>query len=128
MTIHNNSKSILAIDDEYDIVNLMQSYLQMYGFKCITFTNSLEALEHFASNPNDCTIFISDIRIPSMNGYELVKQVKEINPLVTIIFMNALKKQTEFSNVLSDLKINAFIQKPFSLSTLKTLQEKVLAD
>jgi CheY-like chemotaxis protein len=50
MTSIRTNKSILAVDDELDIVNLMKQSLDMSGFKVRTFTNALAALEHFKSN------------------------------------------------------------------------------
>ena len=72
-----SSKSILAIDDEYDIVNLIQESLQRHRFKVCTFTKPSAALEHFISHSKDYGIVICDIRMPGMNGYEFVKQVKK---------------------------------------------------
>jgi CheY-like chemotaxis protein len=72
-------KSILAVDDELDILNLIKQSLDMNGFKVCTFTDALAALEHFKSNSRYYDIVISDIRMPGMNGYEFVKHVKNTN-------------------------------------------------
>jgi DNA-binding NtrC family response regulator len=117
----------LAVDDEHDIVNLIKQSLEVNGFQVYCFTDALAALEHFNLHPDDYHIVISDIRMPGMNGYEFVKQVKKINPQVKIILMSAFEiVNIEFSNVLPDVKIDAFIKKPFSLKTLRsTVWEKV---
>ncbi len=52
----------------------------MHGFKLCAFTDIFSALDHFNSNSEDHDIVISDIRMPGMNGYEFVKQLKKINP------------------------------------------------
>jgi DNA-binding response OmpR family regulator len=115
-----NTTSILVVDDEYDIVNLIKQSLEADGFKVCCFTDALAALEHFNSNSKDHHVVISDIRMPGMNGYEFVKLLKKINPKVMIILMSAFEiEDKEFSNVLPDVKIDTFIQKPFSLSKLK---------
>ena len=62
MTSIKTNKSILAVDDELDIVNLIKQSLDMSGFKVRTFTNALAALEHFKSNSRYYDIAISDIR------------------------------------------------------------------
>ena len=50
-----------------------------------------------------------------MNGYEFVKEIKKINPKVKVTLMSAFEfKDKEFLNVLPDVKIDAFVQKPFS--------------
>jgi CheY-like chemotaxis protein len=60
--------------------------------------------------------------MPGMNGYGFVKRVKKINPQVRIMLMNASEiKDSGFSNLLPDLKLDAFIKKPFSLMTLSNI-------
>src|ERR687888_557116 len=114
-----NNKSILVTDDEYDIVKLIQKSLQTYAFKVRTFTDHSAALEHFISHSKDYDIVISDIRMPSMNGYQFVKHVKERNSKVKVILMTAFEiDNKEFHNVLSDIKVDAFLQKPFSIQQL----------
>ena len=121
-----NSKSILVIDDESDIVNLVNESLRTDRFKVRTFTDPTAALEHFKSNSKDYDIVISDIRIPAMNGYQFVKHVKERNPKVKVILMTAFEiDNKEFHNILSDIKVDAFLQKPFSIQQLNDVVEKI---
>ena len=80
------------------------------------------ALEHFKAKSNDCGLISSDIRMPGMNGYEFVTHVKKINPKVKVILMSAFEIQDkEFHNVLSDIKVDRFLQKPFPLETMRNL-------
>src|SRR5919198_5939216 len=119
MTSIRTNKSILAVDDELDIVNLIKRSLDMNGFKVCTFTDALAALEHFKSNSRYYDIVISDIRMPGMNGYEFIKHVKNISPKVKAVLMSAFEiNNNEFYNLLPDIKIDAFLQKPFSTQQL----------
>ena len=77
-------------------------------------------------NCMDCTMMLSDIRMPGMNGYEFVRKVKESNPEVKIILMTAFEiEDKEFHNVLSDIKVDAFLQKPFSIEKLSDAIKKI---
>ena len=121
-----SSKSILAIDDEYDIVNLIQESLQRHRFKVCIFTEPSAALEHFISHFKDYDIVICDIRMPGINGYEFVKQVKKINPQVKVMLMSAFEiNDNEFHNLLPDIKVDAFLQKPFSIQQLNDVLQKI---
>jgi two-component SAPR family response regulator len=83
-----NSKSITVVDDERDIVNQIKRSLEaMDGLKVYTFTDPLAAL-----GCKDHPIVISDIRMPGMNGYEFVKQVKKIDSQVKIILMSSFER------------------------------------
>ena len=120
------SKSILVLDDEWDIVNLVKDSLHLNGFNVCTFTDPMAALEQFKANSKDYDIVISDIRMPAMNGYQFVKHVKERNPKVKVILMTAFEiDNKEFHNVLSDIKVDAFLQKPFSIQQLNNAIHKI---
>jgi DNA-binding NtrC family response regulator len=126
MTSNSTTKSILAIDDESDIVNLIKQVLEKDGFQVCTFIDVLAALEHFRSYFKHYDIIISDIRMPGMNGYEFVKQVKKINTKVKVILMSAFEiNDREFHNLLPNIKIDAFLQKPFSKQRLDDVVEKI---
>jgi DNA-binding NtrC family response regulator len=91
--INSNGKSIVVVDDERDIVNQIKRFLEAIdGLKVYAFTDPFAALEHFHSGCKDHQIVISDIRMPGMNGYEFVKQVKKIDPQVKIILMSSFER------------------------------------
>jgi|SRR6187200_1317075 two-component system response regulator (stage 0 sporulation protein F) len=119
----NSNRSILVLDDESDIVRIVERFLQGLGFRVSAFTDPVVALEYLHSHSNDCcSIVISDIRMPGMNGYEFVKKVKGIKPQGKIILMSAFEiNDMDFSKVLPDIKIDAFLQKPFSIRELKSM-------
>jgi DNA-binding NtrC family response regulator len=125
---HNNgSTSVLAVDDEYNIVNLIKQSLQVNGNKVCAYTDANIALVHINSDPKDRhDIVISDIRMPGMNGYEFVTRLKEIDPKVKVILMSAFEiQEKEFHNLLPDIKVDAFLQKPFSLQQLHDIVLKI---
>jgi DNA-binding NtrC family response regulator len=121
--ITSNGKSIVVVDDEWDIVNQIKRSLEAIdGLKVYTFTDPFAALEHFSSDCKDHHIVIADIRMPGMNGYEFVKQVKKINPQVKIMLMSSFEiDDNNLLDVLPDVKIDTFLQKPFSLDTLTNI-------
>jgi two-component SAPR family response regulator len=84
----------------------------------------LTTLEYFNSDCKDRhDLVISDIRMPGMNGYEFVKQVKKIYPQVKIILMSSFERDDNnlLLDVSSDVKIDTFLQNPFSLDILTNL-------
>ena len=122
-----NNKSILAVDDESAIVDIIKQSLQRQKFKVCAFTDPFKALAHFnsASKEDYHHIILSDIRMPGMNGYEFVRKIKESNPKVKIMLMSAFEiQEKEFHNILPDIKVDAFLQKPFSIQQLNNVVEK----
>jgi CheY-like chemotaxis protein len=123
-----NNTSILVVDDEYDIVNLIKQSLEVNGQRVCAFTDAFVALDHFNSDfrNHHHSIIISDIRMPGMNGYEFVRRTKEIENQARIILMTAFEiDDNEFHNVLPQIRIDGFLQKPFSIQQLDDIICKI---
>jgi DNA-binding response OmpR family regulator len=122
----NQDKYILAVDDDPDIATLTEKALSKHGFKVSSFTDALMALDYFKTNHKNCSLVLSDIRMPGINGYELVKKAKEIDKHVKTILMSSFEiQEKEFHNLLPDIKVDAFLQKPFSIQQLNNVVEKI---
>ena len=103
------------MDDEEDIVHVLKYYLEKAGYGVNAFTSPVDALKHFAENHTRCSLFVSDVKMPQMSGYELARKVKKIKPDVKILFMTAFEiAQPEFDHMLSLGEIDGIIKKPFS--------------
>jgi DNA-binding NtrC family response regulator len=110
------NKYILAVDDDSDIVALIEQALHRHGFKVSAFSDPVMALEDFKVNCKDCSLILSDIRMPGMNGYKFVKKTKEIDKQIKVILMTAFEiEDKEFHNLLPDIKVDAFLQSHFPL-------------
>jgi DNA-binding NtrC family response regulator len=110
---------ILIVDDEFDIISIFKQALMKKGFHVFGFTDPLLALEHFQINVIRYGLVISDLRMPGMNGYELVKKVNEIKPEIKIFLMTAFEiNDAEFKRLLPKVKIEGLLQKPISLAHL----------
>ncbi|HZA07306.1 MAG TPA: response regulator [Nitrososphaeraceae archaeon] len=119
--------SIQVVDDEFDIVNIIKSYLQGLGLNVFGFTDPLLALEHFKINCKNYILVISDIRMPGMNGFEFVRKIREVSPAVKVLLMSAFEiNSVELSAGLGDARIESYIQKPISLNELGAIVQKQL--
>jgi DNA-binding NtrC family response regulator len=122
---NNNKITILAVDDEFDIVRIIKLSLKRYGFDVFAFTDPYMALEHFKINSKDYDLVISDIRMPGMNGFEFARRIKEINPTMKILFMSAFDiNDIELPTDLGSTNIHGFIQKPISARELNIIIQK----
>ena len=124
MPINYKSKSILLVDDDYDIVNLFKDLLENRNYEVTGFTNPLEALEHYKTNWNRYGLVISDMRMPEMTGFDLLKNIKKINATISFFLMSAYDT-IDFSE-LEGIKIDGFIQKPIRIKELLSTIEKYL--
>ena len=111
----NRIQFLSVVDDEMDIMSLFKDALsQIDGVQVFGFTDSTLALEHFKLNQSDYNLILSDFWIPKMNGIELLKKVKTMNPLVKTVLISAFEiNDFEESNC-----VDAFIQKPIKIPDL----------
>jgi two-component system response regulator ChvI len=107
------------VDDAFDFANTIKLGLQRNGFRAYEFTDPVQALEYFYENMEGINLVLSDIRMPRMNGYELVTKFKTLKPKIKIILMSAFEiREGELSRVLPSIKIDGLISKPISLKNL----------
>ena len=108
------------IDDEHDITELFGSALRrLPGLSIFTFTDPTIALEHFKINKRFYTLVISDLRMPVINGFQLLKTVKDLNPPSKNHTETAFDVDDElFSTYRKKEIINSFVQKPIRLENL----------
>jgi DNA-binding NtrC family response regulator len=119
--------SVLVLDDDFDINNMLKMSLQKHGYNVFGFTDPLLALEHFKINHSTYSLVLSDLRMPVMNGFEFVKYVKKMNPKTKVLLMTAFEiNEMEFTRVLPKPKIDGFIQKPISMRKLNSIIDKYM--
>ena len=78
------------------------------------------AFEHFLKNKENCALVISDLRMPSLNGLELLKKVKTLNPKVRTILMSAYNFEEEelYQQYMEEAVINSPIEKAVTMNRL----------
>jgi DNA-binding NtrC family response regulator len=113
----NKTQFLSVVDDELDIMSLFKDALsQIEDTSVIGFTDSMQALEHFKLNQSNYSLILSDFRMPTMNGMELLKKVKTIKSSVKTVLISAFEvneEDFEQSNC-----VDAFLQKPISIPDL----------
>ena len=114
------NRLVAIVDDEEDITKLFHDALgAVKGITIFTFTDPIMALEHITINKTKYVLIISDLRLPGFNGIELIKKVKNMNPLVRTILMTAFEFDDEiFQQYVEKQILNGFLQKPIMLQDL----------
>lgn len=80
-----DSKKILLVEDDISLQNLIDEYLKEYKYFCTIFSSPKSALEEFAKNAHEYSLIILDLGLPEMDGFDLLKKLKEIKDLPVII-------------------------------------------
>ena len=124
-------KKVIVIDDQKSINMIAGTYLAQLGFHVQTFENPLDALNYIAEEKVD--LVITDLSMPNMNGFEVIRKIKYSFKKLEIIAMSSVCNSSE--DILKAIKLGAkdFILKPFDydvfsrkVSFLSKKQEKWL--
>ena len=109
-----NSARILVVDDEQTITDFVGYALQKEGFSVDIADNGEAALGLAGQNPYD--LFILDIMLPGMDGYELCRRLRAITH-APVLFLSA--RDTELDKVVGlELGGDDYLSKPFGLREL----------
>ncbi len=81
-------ESILVVDDERLVNSILARYLSQMGYACITAQSGPEALEKL--DGQSCALALCDIRMPGMDGIELLKRMKEWDDEIAVIMVSAV--------------------------------------
>lgn len=108
-------KSILIIDDEKEICESIQMILDYEGYQSQYSTSALEGLEKISVG--NYSALLLDIQMPEMNGFEVLKKVKESKPELSVIIISA---HGSLENAIKATKLGAFdfIEKPIDREKL----------
>ena len=106
------SKTVLVVDDEFHIVNVISLKLKNARYEIVTASSGEEALQRIAEAVPD--LMITDFSMPGMNGMDLVKQVKGKSETsgLPVIMLTARGQIVEEEEGLA--KIDVLMSKPFS--------------
>ena len=85
--MNNKLKKIMVVDDEDDLIFLLQILLEQKGFKVNAFTDPLLALQSFEAGMYDLAIL--DIKLPSLNGFDLYERIKRIDVFCKGVFFHS---------------------------------------
>lgn len=101
--------TIYLVEDEENLNLLLKKYLEKEGYEVVSFFNGESALQDIPKLPD---LWILDIMLPDLDGYQLIKNIKEFNPNTPVIFMSA--RNHELDRVVGlELGSDDYLSKPF---------------
>ena len=117
-----DSRMVSVVDDDVGTATFFHEALRqnIEGISVFSFTDPVEAFEHFIDNKEIYALVISDLRMPGLNGLELLKKVKTSNPKVRTILMSAynFEEEEKFQQYMEEAVINSTIEKPVTMNRL----------
>jgi len=115
MTQNCQDLTLLYVEDEQQLAEATFQMLEPFFEKIVLCHDGKEGLEAYENSPFD--IVLSDIIMPKLNGKEMSKEIKKINPSQIIIIMSA-HEDSEHLMTLIDIGIHKFVTKPTEMNKL----------
>lgn len=125
--IRKHQGSIMVVDDEEAIVELMRQYLGHFGFAVSAFSDPLVALQWFKDHHSTVDLTILDMKMPAMTGEMFFSQARRIAPQAAIILMSGYSHDEAAQRLLNQGALNYF-SKPTKLDELVNWISKFLAE
>ena len=113
-------RRVLIVDDKDYIRDILLDFFSFNGYEADTARNGGEALKILKEKP--CSLLITDLNMPEMDGIELIRAVRNLDIPLTIIGMSLEDKKYEFFKAGADY----FLVKPFNFLYLKSILSSML--
>jgi len=116
-------RTLLVVDDQLGVRRLLAETFKDQGFRVELAANGPEALDKVKERPP--SLILLDMKMPGMNGLEVVRAIKQVYPDQAIIMMTAYG-ELEIVNEALQLGVRECITKPFDIHQLRDLVKRVL--
>ena len=121
------SESILLVDDEPQIVNLLQVMLSSMGYRVSAFTDSVEAAKAFEANPREFNLVLTDMTMPGITGQELARRVLHVRPELPVLLATGFSERINEEQA-RRIGIRKFLYKPILRSDLAQALREALEE
>ncbi|MEW5995779.1 MAG: response regulator, partial [Candidatus Zixiibacteriota bacterium] len=116
-----NKLKVLIVDDESIVLSLVRDALEDENYEILTAARSLEALKILKAEKID--LVVTDIRMPDMNGIDMVRKARSIQPDIGVIFMTGYANLNSAKDAIKQGALD-YILKPFELDEIRRAVNK----
>ncbi len=114
---------LLIVDDDRDLRDTLAEAFVHFGHRVTAAENGLVALEIFKQGNLD--IALVDVELPEMNGFDLTREIKEIQPDFPVVLITGYSHLYRPQDVLS-LDVEAFLRKPLNIPELIKIMNQIV--
>lgn len=125
LTIHTKQYNALFVEDDEKSRLELKGLLELFFKKVFVANNGQEGLEIYNSNFDDIDIVLTDIYMPILSGFDLIKEIRSINPLEYIVVVSAHQDINIYKSSL-ELGINDLLIKPIITTKVINILHKAV--
>ncbi len=120
------SGEILLADDDKLVLKIGRRMLESLGFTVHTAVNGQEAVDKICSQKHEFCAAVLDISMPQIDGIEAMQAIRKVNASLPIVLSSGYSEDDFFFKEELGGKPDAFLNKPFQLSDMRSCFEKIL--
>ncbi len=124
-TIAKKNPHLLVVDDEDNICKILSEILEDAGYRVETAMDGQEAIERVKQS--DYSLILMDVKLPGINGFTALKEIKKIRPQIPIVLFTGYKIKN-FMERSKDCGARATMYKPFNAEDVLELTAKILVE
>lgn len=109
--------TLLIADDEPTVLTTANSLLRHRGYQTVLASDGIEAVRLFKASPHDFTAVLLDLTMPGLDGAEVLREIRQLNPSVPVLVMSGFSEQDVLKR-LHGLGPVVFLHKPFTMQSL----------
>jgi PAS domain S-box-containing protein len=122
---NNGKETILLVEDEEMLLNVLKDTLKYHGYKVLTARNGKEAVELYSKNYNSIDLIFTDLGLPKLNGWQAYLEMKKFNPQAKVILASGYL-DPKVKQDIPEVELKNFVQKPYRPSQILKQVRKVI--
>ena len=118
--------TVLVVDDEEDLRDIMRRMLERKGFRALVAGDSQEAVAACRSHSGDIDVLLTDLGLPGVSGGDLAREAATLRPGMRIVYISGLPREVAVDKglIAADARL---VKKPFTSDVLVTSLRDALA-
>lgn len=125
MNIIKKNINILVVEDDHDLREVVAEWLSLPGVNVFQAENGKEALKVIEANANNIDMVVSDIKMPYVDGMELLKIIRQKNSTIPVVLLTTGESSVTEAEAKASGAIG-LLPKPFEIETLVELVKSVV--
>lgn len=117
--------TLLYAEDDHEIQKEISRTLKFFKINVILANNGYEGINLFNSNRNNIDIVLTDIKMPKLNGIDMIKEIRSLDKYIPIIISSAYEDNS-FLKASIQLGVSGYVLKPLDIYKLKEALEKAI--
>ena len=119
--------TVLVVDDEEDLRDIIRRMLDRRGFAALVAGDSKQAIAACREHPGEIDILVTDLGLPGVSGGDLAREATELRPGMQVVYISGLPKDIAVADGLIG-EDALLVKKPFSTESLIEALRSVIAE